>query len=221
MHPVQKHILYNLITNPDLPYSKIKPKEVEGNLFMYHLKLLINEGLIQKRPDGRYELTPKGQIFAENLSLESFKPRIQPKIVTLIACQNSKGEFLLYKRKRQPYLGLIGFPYGKIHLGETVLQAATRELEEKTGLSAQLSHRGDVYLTSFYQTSLLSQTFCHIFFAINPAGELLTDSPIGQCFWESIKKIDKNNFIPGFADIYYLITKNTRKFFFDEFTYYL
>ncbi|MDO8638731.1 MAG: NUDIX domain-containing protein, partial [Candidatus Daviesbacteria bacterium] len=143
MHPIKRQILYQLITNPFLPFSKLKSKEIESNLFIYHLKQLILEGLVKKKADGKYELTSEGIGFTDRLSLSNFKPRIQPKIITLIVCQNKNGEFLLYKRGKQPFLGYTGFPYGKIHLGEKITQAAERELKEKTGLFAKLNHRGN------------------------------------------------------------------------------
>jgi ADP-ribose pyrophosphatase YjhB (NUDIX family) len=221
MHPIQKQILYRLITNPCLPYSKIKPSEIEGNLFMYHLKLLIQQGLVQKRPNGKYELTAEGNLFADKASLQNLQPRSQPKIITLIVCQNKQGEFLLYRRKHQPLIGLIGFPYGKIHLGETILQAATRELQEKTGLSAKLTHRGETYLTTYKDQELISQIFCHVFVGQNLQGELTADSEIGECFWAKNTKFNSDKFIPGFLDICALIKKPSDRLFFEEFTYHL
>lgn len=219
MHPIQREILYRLITNSSLPFSKLKPREVESNLFMYHLKQLIAEGLVGKRTDGKYELTTEGLVFADRLSLASFKPRIQPKIITLIVCQNKKGEYLLYKRKRQPFIGLCGFVYGKIHLGEKVAQAAERELKEKTGLSTKLTHRGDVYLTTFQNGAVLTEVFCHIFEGENPTGELVQDSEIGGCFWTKVEGLSKKELIPGFSDIYKLVRKSTKALFFAEYTY--
>ncbi len=219
MHPLRKQILYQLITNPSLSFSKLRPKEIESNLFIYHLKQLISEGLVLKRTDGKYELTAEGIDFADKLSLKSFKIRIQPKIITLIVCQNKKGEFLLYKRGKQPFLGFVGFPYGKIHLGENITQAAERELKEKTDLSGKLIHRGDVYLTTYKDQAVLTQVFCHIFQGQNLKGELKTNSEIGECFWGKIKDIKKTEFIPGFLDIYNLMKKSSKSLFFAEFTY--
>ena len=219
MHPLRKQILHSLIINPSLPYSKLKPKEVEGNLFMYHIKQLITEGLVGKRPDGRYELSSQGKIFADQLSLKNFKPRVQPKIVTLIVCRNNRGEFLLYKRKRQPFLGQTGFPYGKIHLGETIAEAASRELKEKTGLSAEIKYRGEVYLMAYEGVEILSQMLCHIFEGKNPKGELMENSEIGECFWEEVKDPEEARFMAGFADVYKLISRPLANLFFEEFTY--
>lgn len=46
------------------------------------------------------------------------------------------GTVLLVKRARPPSQGLYAYPGGKVEAGETLAQAAARELEEETGLRA-------------------------------------------------------------------------------------
>lgn len=188
---------------------------------MYHLKQVIEEGLVKKRPDGKYELTSEGNLLADKTSLSNLKPRIQPKIITLIVCQNKQGEFLLYKRKRQPLISLIGFPYGKIHLGETIFQAAGRELKEKTNLSANLKHCGEVYLTTYQQGELISQILAHIFTGTNLSGDLKKDSQIGECFWEKLSTLQIDQLIPGVLDIQKLASQKGSSLFFKEYTYHI
>lgn len=212
MHPLKKHILYQLILNSHVNFAKLKPDGTEGNIFTYHLKQLINEDLVQKRADGEYELTEEGQKYADKATLKNLTPRAQPKIVTLLICQNQKGQYLLYERKRQPFLNLVGFPYGKIHLGEKVIKAGERELKEKTGLSAKLTHMGNVYLNN-----LLTHMLCHIILAKNPQGKLIEQSEIGQCFWDNLENIPADKLMPGVTKIYQLVKKKKYGFFFEEF----
>lgn len=219
MHPIRRHIIHHLMINSCLKYSKLKPADIEGNVFMYHLKQLIKEELIQKRADGYYEFTSDGRLFADSLSLKTYRPRIQPKIVTLVICQNQDGQYLLYKRKREPFINLIGFPYGKIHLGETILDAATRELQEKTGISADLKHQGDVYLTVYQDNNLISHMLAHVFLGQNPNGQLRGQSEIGKCFWEKIKDPKDAKFMSGFLDLYELFRNPKTGLIFQEFIY--
>jgi len=206
--------------NHSLRYASLKPPDVEGNLFVYHLKKLMGDSLVKKRGT-RYALTPEGSHYIERLSLITAEPRIQPKIVTMIACQNREGEWLVYKRKHQPFLGLIGFPYGKVHLGEEIREAAVREFKEKTGLSSPLVHRGDLYSTVYEGNGLLSQIFCHVFYGKNPTGKLSERSEYGNPFWTKITDLNSPKYMPAFADIVRLLRQKKRNRFFAEFVYHL
>ena len=116
-HPIQKHVLRLLSAEHELPYVRLKPDRIEGNQFTYHLHKLVRRGYLEKH--GRlYSLTTKGVQYTTSLNFEFFSERIQPKIVTLIVCKNKRREFLLYVRGKRPFLGMVGFPYGKVHLGE-------------------------------------------------------------------------------------------------------
>ena len=47
------------------------------------------------------------------------------------------SQLLLVRRSNKPDLGLWGYPGGKVELGETVMEAAVRELKEETGIQAE------------------------------------------------------------------------------------
>ncbi|WP_406720477.1 NUDIX hydrolase [Thioclava litoralis] len=59
----------------------------------------------------------------------------QPRLGVLAVCLTDTHA-LLVKRKNPPDAGLWGFPGGKVEWGETVAQAALRELAEETGVRA-------------------------------------------------------------------------------------
>ena len=217
MHWIQKHVLAQLITNPRLRYGKIKPANVEGNLFMYHLRALLKEGLVVKSDDGFYELTPAGKLYADRLSLQTLTPRVQPRIVTLITCRNDNGEWLLYRRKRQPLLGQVGFPYGKLHLDESVEDAAARELMEKTGVRATLDHRGDGYITIYEGGEVVSQILFHLFYGTDPKGKIKPNQRSGEVFWGRVE--DQENLIASVKDLVKLIEEHPAGRFFTQLTY--
>lgn len=217
MHWIQKHVLAQLITSPRLRYAKIKPGSVEGNLFMYHLRALMKEGLVVKSVDGLYELTPAGKLYADRLSLKTLTPRVQPRIVTLITCRNDQDEWLLYRRKRQPLLGQVGFPYGKLHLDESVEAAASRELMEKTGISASLHHRGDGYITIYESGEVVSQILFHLFYGTDPKGKIKQDQRSGEVFWGRIE--DQDNLIASVRDLVELLRAHPEDRFFAQLTY--
>ncbi len=216
MHSIQLHILKALTLKGKARYRDIKPAGVEGNQFMYHLKNIMDAGYIKK--DGiYYVLTAKGKRHADRLSLATLRGRLQPKIVTMIYCAQKNGEVLLTKRSKEPFFGMISLPYGKVHLKERLLDAATRELFEKTGLRADLRHRGDVYLTIYEGEDLITQTLCHVFLGKNPQGTTKEETEAGTCFWSRIEKIDSKDLLPGLKEILGLIKNSREKHFFDEY----
>jgi ADP-ribose pyrophosphatase YjhB (NUDIX family) len=212
MHYIQQRIFHQLAHQSSLRYSELKPVEMEGNIFMYHLRSLMKAGYVEKGDDGRYRLTSLGAQYAEGLSMESMKPRLQPKIVTLLVCRNAAGEYLFLRRKKQPLFGLAGFPYGKLHMGETVAEAAARELKEKTGLSCDLTHRGDGYITTKQTGQPTSEIMFHLFYGENPTGQLITESKLGSAFWAPQAQID-HTFMPSVTALLSLLKESPERFF--------
>ncbi|SRR6266481_3198799 len=214
MHAIQRHILKNLTVKGRLRYRDLKPQSVEGNQFMYHMKVLVDKSYVEK--DGMlYRLTVRGKRFADKVSLESFMERVQPKIVTMIYCANPAGEVLLYKRAREPFRGTWSLPYGKMHMGEKVADAAHRELSEKTGLTAKLTRRGDAYLAIYEKDQLITHMLTHIFEGsdIKAAEKKVSE----QYAWMNLAKVKAGELFPGFKEILKAIEKSKNSPFFEEF----
>jgi len=217
MHAIQLHILQKLTFVDEARYSELKPEGVESNRFVYHLKSLIADRFVEKTSSG-YKLTTQGKRHVGKLSLQTLQPRFQSKIVTVIICQNEKGEHLLMTWKRQPFLGYTAFPYGKTHFGESIREAAARELKEKSGLSAKLTHCGDAYLSIRERGELISHMLCHAFWAEQPKGEMLTEGKTHTTEWCRLKDVPKTRLIPGFLKLNNLASKfrKTKTRFFTE-----
>lgn len=212
MHRLQQHILSQLIHHPHRRFADLKPADIESNLFMYHLRQLMRAGHLAKADNGRYQLTTEGQRFVDTLSLKTLTPRAQPRIVTLLVCRNEAGEYLFLRRKRQPLLGMVGFPYGKVHLGETIAAAAARELREKAGMSAGLVHRGDGYITIRQDGEPVSQIMFHLFYGENPAGRLQEQTSAGEAFWAPTTAID-DTYMPSVPGLLRLLSVHQDRFF--------
>lgn len=61
-----------------------------------------------------------------------------PRIAVSVAARDSgTGRFLLVFRANPPAQNLWAFPGGRVHFGETLADAAARELMEETGLEAR------------------------------------------------------------------------------------
>lgn len=149
MHYIQSYILDKLVYSATLRNRDMRPPDVESNLYQYHLQQLQREGFVQKVDIG-YTLTGRGLAYADRHSTSLKKTRSQPKLITVIFITNSHGELLLVPRKRQPFMDTLNLPSGKIHLNETVAEAAARELQEKVDPKREFSglrHFGVAHLT--------------------------------------------------------------------------
>ena len=62
---------------------------------------------------------------------------VERPILGVIAVVAEAGRVLLVRRGKEPSKGWWGFPGGHVELGETVMQAAVRELAEETCLIAE------------------------------------------------------------------------------------
>jgi len=165
MHWIQRHILELLMTHSTMRFSELRAEGVESNLFQYHLRHIIRKGLVEKSGEG-YRLAPAGLYYADRFSPIYKGERPQPKIITIVVLKDDKGRVLLQKKPRQPWLGTYHLPAGKVHAGETTNQAATRELEEKTGIHIDdMRFRSLTHVQIFKSGELVSDYFGFIFAA--------------------------------------------------------
>lgn len=211
---IQTHILIELTRHSTRRHSELRPRDVEGNLFSYHLKGLLNEGLIEKH-DAGYALTIEGKRFAGTLSLMTGKTRQQPKILTIIMCRNTLGEHLMVRWHRQPNIGLVSFAHGMMHYGTSVSAMAAYELGEKAGLEATLRHRGEVYVRGMHGIAVDRHMLVHIFEATNPRP---LDNPalrpeVSEPFWALLNDLKPDDFVPGFYEIAQLTTRSDEPIF--------
>jgi ADP-ribose pyrophosphatase YjhB (NUDIX family) len=81
--------------------------------------------------------------------------------------ENEKGEVLRVKRDKQPFIGLYNLPSGKIHEGESLIEAGMRELLEKTGITDEINlvPSGTVHLTVADGSDVISESYGFVLYA--------------------------------------------------------
>ena len=163
-HHIQKYIIDVLMFQEVARFRDLRPSKVDTNLFSYHLKLLIKNNIVKKLDSG-YTLSTNGLAYVDRVSVLSKAVRTQPKIITMLVIQNSDGDVLLWRRKRQPYINAWTLPYGKLHTDDVSIEAAVqRELSEKIVITDQaVRHVGDCYIHVNTHGKLLSNTLAHVF----------------------------------------------------------
>lgn len=163
-HHIQRHIISVLMYQKHARFRDLRPKNVDTNLYSYHLKLLQKRNFVTKDIEG-YTLGKNGMLYIDRVTTSTLKVRTQPKIIVMLVVQNGEGDVLLYRRERQPFTNQWTLPYGKLHLDdETLLAAAHREAREKLRIeNDSIRHSGDCYIRIKDKDETIMSTLAHVF----------------------------------------------------------
>lgn len=212
MHWIQRDIFRKLTSNDGLRYSELKPDNVEGNLFMYHLSQLISAKYIYKK-DKIYLLSDDGKIYVGSLSLTKGKKTALPTILVMIFCKNEDGQYLLYKWNRQPHRNLVSLPFCRVRFGQSIYEAVEEAIDYKTGLKTEAEYSGDIYIRRFEKDEVKSHYLAHIFTTKEFNGQIGTDGLTGQPFWGNASELKKSELMPGLTEIIDIVEKQKKPFF--------
>lgn len=179
-HEAQMKLLRQLLLNPSCRFSDLtKASGLTSDHANFHIKQLISAGFVEHVPKsyGEYRLTVNGKEYANRMDTDEHVIEKQPKLSVVLDIVNSDGKHLQQKRLKQPYYGYWGRPTGKIRWGETMLEAAARELREETGLTADLKVCGFYHKLDYDPdgTLLEDKYFCFVR-GIHPVGTLIPES---------------------------------------------
>jgi len=193
---------------PGSTFSDLWDKKIESNKFTYYLKKMEKDELIEKK-DGKYFLTLNGKSIATTISGETGQNKKRPYLALLLIIKKNDN-YILYHRMKEPYYGNCGFPGAKVDFGEEVLESATRELKEETGLEGN----GKIVAVQNALTINNGKVFGHMtqFFVLfeNPTGELITESREGIYEWAKKEKIlSQKNLFPDVAKAIQIVENKT------------
>jgi ADP-ribose pyrophosphatase YjhB (NUDIX family) len=213
-HHLQRQIIERLTYADSLRFSDLKPAELESNIFMYHIRQLQKLGLVDKDETGKYKLSIAGLTYVDSISFTSLKVRKQPKLISILAVKNQRGEWLLAKRKIQPYIGEYMFVSGKQHFGESSKDHAARELHEKTGMQIPLELRGfiDIQISSSEGT-LMTHILGGVYVGTCENNGFPQDTPKFAFEWVKDLENVKDKLMPGTYKITELLASRDDLFY--------
>lgn len=186
LHKAHVAIIHVLLFRPAARFAELqKASNLSSDHFNFYLKQLIDEEYIAKNDDGAYHLTIKGKEFANRFDTDARKVERQPKVAVCLVVRDGMGHTLMQQRLKQPYYGYWGRPTGKIRWGETIIEAAARELKEETNLEATLTMRGVYHKMDFNEQTgeMLEDKIFFIVHGKDPKGELTKEFEGGRNQW--------------------------------------
>lgn len=199
LHEYQKQILKKLCNVQSLRFNDLIIQGLESEHMNYHLKKLIDYYFVEKK-DNEYMLTDKGKDYTNLMDDDVEFLEKQPKTSVLlhIIRINEKGivEHLLSKRLRHPYIGKVGRLTGKVQFGETLEQAAKRELYEETGLQAKTIILEQIYHKLRYKEGggYVQDSIFYKFFIKDVYGEFISRTEHQENIWVSYENKDNSKY---------------------------
>ncbi len=217
---IEKEILEKLMYNSSLNYNSLwDKKKYPSSKFNYHLKKLVNDELVIKNELGEYELTQRGTQYIAELNNKKLEKQTIPLTCSFVLCINSDNEVLLQKRKKQPYLGIINIPGGKVQFGESTQEAGIRELYEESKLTAQSIQLRiiDEVRTYDYNSDLFAHIIAYTYVCYDFEGELETENNEGEMKWYSLQEIQEiENIFPNLKKIIPQLVEKSSKVIIQE-----
>jgi ADP-ribose pyrophosphatase YjhB (NUDIX family) len=196
-HVAQVSILRHLLFTREANFADLqKTTNLSSDHFNFHIKKLIEEGYIEKN-DKQYKLSQRGKEYANRLDTDENEIEKQPKVSVAITLErrNSQNEreFLFQQRKKNPYFDFWGRVGGKVRWGESVIEAAQRELREETGLEAKFEYKLLYHKRDFNKATgkLLEDKIFLCVYSTRYEGELLESFEGGVNRWMTVEEFHK------------------------------
>lgn len=195
MSDIQYAIISRLKNADTLRYAALKPSsDIPNDLYNYHLKKLVSDGLIDKTENG-YRLSKAGTRHVADIHHTSdqdgrlFKFNV---LLVVTRCIDGHLHILNQRRTAHPSYGIVGIPGGTILKTEPLLEGASRKLRQETGLNGTFRFIGIERRILYDGPTLFSDVlfpFCLCTDAIN---EPITTA-FGDNFWVPIDEAIAND----------------------------
>ena len=196
LSPIQNRIISQLKNAKSLRYSELQQSGVPNDLFNYHLQFLVKKGLVSRTEEG-YSLSENGiRLVADPIpapARDAITSLFKVNVITIVSrVQNGKIEILNQHRKSNPSYGKIGVMGGVVWKGESITDAASRKLEDETGLFAHFRIVGIERRMLYHCDELFSDVYFPIAYATEHEGTLKKETGFGENFWVSIDEAIQN-----------------------------
>lgn len=208
LHKTQASILHSLrYAEAERFNSLMHPTDQTSDTFKFHLRKLVKLGYVAKLDDGKYQLTVSGKEYANVLDEQKRLPKKQPKLAVMLLVKkqvNNETQYLLYRRKVNPFYGYWTAMSDAVLWGETFETAALKRLKKHAGYEADFTINSMVRVRNTIDTG--SKPAEDILFAVmessNLRGEPHSEYAGGVPEWLTLSELlEQKNYFPSLITI--------------------
>lgn len=212
LHTIQIQILKELLFKPIARFADLNTTELTNDHFTFHLKQLVNQGLVSKSEKG-YELTSEGMELAGRVDIDQIEIVSQPKIgiaACVLKIEGGKQFVLLNKRLKNQALGLVGLHTEKVKLGEKLTDTLERCIAKEVGdISYGFKFSGISHVIDYEDGELSLDVILHCFRVDIKDGKVFDSTKEGENMWVEISEINSvPNLMPGIYEVVQRIVSN-------------
>ena len=201
MNTERQEILQKLMHNPGMKFNELWGNVGESNKFAYHLKVLVEDGLIEKK-DEFYSLTHEGKTFSTYLEgTDGSRAKFPALIVACVIYDKESDKYLFSRRTKEPFYGYWCWTSGKVRIDEFIYETAKKEIFEETGLTCDLELKGLLSAKTYDNNEFSYNHEILVVLGKNPKGDLIPKTREGEIFWLSEKEILEKKAIPTISDV--------------------
>ncbi len=191
-----KDAIFSLfMDNYTLRFSDIEKKiNLCSNKIAYHIKQLIQEGILEKQ-GGKYALSQEAEQYIPFFSNKERKI-LNPLPVVLIAAVH-KNKILLVKRDRRPYKDHWCMLGGKILADETIDETALRILDKKASLKGRKPCLNHLIHERVLEKSTIKHSFLLFFMKVKCNSNNFKSNTGEELKWVEIGRLKSKNVVPS------------------------
>lgn len=194
IHEAQTKILRELLFLPATNFADLqRVSGLESDHVKFHIKRLVELGYVEKT-GAKYKLSIKGKEYANKLDTDAGVIERQPKVAAMLIVErevNGEKQYIFQERTKHPYYGYWGPPTGKVRWGESILETATRELKEETGLDGEFVYRGLNHERVRHDSTgeIVEDKMFHLMFCNASTGTMKEHFDGGRNVWRTLEEM--------------------------------
>lgn len=121
------------------------------------------------------------------------KTFINPHLATAVIFHNECGETLFVRRAIDPEKGMLDFPGGFVEIGESIEEAASREMREELGIAVNtLTYFCSVSDEYPYEGEVFPITGIFFLASLLKSQKIIPQDDVDQIIWRKLEEVDIN-----------------------------